>query len=676
MLRQLEIRKENRTIAADVSEFTLEIPSTHSDPLTACIWDFAGQEVYYMSHSLFMSPRAAYVLVWKRPDSDDSNALEPVKAGLRRWLEMICLHVPGTQVVIVGTHCETPARNQASSDSYTRHFSLLSTHIQDYVNTVVEDLNRVIKSEDESIASKMQLEGPSNAFLRRRAFLRGIRKANISEDEIICNELRQMHIDEQSFFSVDSATGKGVRDLNVFLDELGRKLTRDVVVPKSYSLLEQSISKRDQQGKPVFGDILTKRDAVKKFVQIFQREVMNSSISLQTVNDGQEVTLEDDSDSDLDIEEVAEGAASPSQSLTAAVLRPVQVDASDENVPSVSAVIIKTLSPGANHVQADGDGIPEQLLIQPHDHIHEAEAATELAEDFTHVGLSINEQNEYLTEIGVQDSSLMKKDDHRIANSMSPEDIWQAFLFWHEMGSVFVSSCADGKNDLVIPNPQVLLEFLKPLVHADPLKMNESAHHLQNPSRNLLSSTTLERLDARDDAFRDTFISMLCKLRDNSRISVSDLKYFCKWCEIDSLAEMKTALLRLFRDSLIIDVDNKRTAEECFSDDSVLTVSARIHVSPGEFYPLPNAKYYLVYLLPIHNVCLFVHLKKALEARTRDLAFKVTCSYSSTDALSFVDIKRGDPLEVFGSQIVIQQARDKILENKFNFALLEPILRR
>ncbi len=54
-----------------------------------------------------MSPRAVYVLVWKRPDADGPNALEPTKAGLRRWLEMIGLHVPIAKIVTGVMHSAT-----------------------------------------------------------------------------------------------------------------------------------------------------------------------------------------------------------------------------------------------------------------------------------------------------------------------------------------------------------------------------------------------------------------------------------------------------------------------------------------------------------------------------------------------------------------------------------------
>jgi GTPase SAR1 family protein len=268
------ITKENRTIAADISKVVLN--PQHSDPLTACIWDFAGQEVYLMAHSLFMSPRAIYVLVWKRPDecTDDPNAFEPAKAGLRRWLEMICLHVPGAKVLIVGTHCDTPGFDE-TLQSYRKRFVSYTNQIKSHVRTAIDELNAVFLREDHEIAQKMSCDMKNDSLLRRRALLRGIRKPlseGIFEIDIASNDVCQMIIDDRSFFEVDSATGTGVENLNMFLDTVGRQLTADVDVPKTFGLIEKCMT----NGNTMFGDVLSIDEATERFVQCFQEEILDS----------------------------------------------------------------------------------------------------------------------------------------------------------------------------------------------------------------------------------------------------------------------------------------------------------------------------------------------------------------------------------------------------------------
>jgi pentatricopeptide repeat protein len=686
-----EISKEERTIAADISEFKLISPK-YSDQLTACIWDFAGQEVYYMSHSLFMSPRAVYVLVWKRPDADSANALEPAKAGLRRWLEMIGLHVPDAKVLIVGTHCATPGHEQ-TLQSYTEQFGKYSDEIKGHVKTVIDELNWTIRNEDKAIEGDILFQAQSDSLLRRRALLRGIRKTPITAEDIAAKEVSQMSVGDESFRSVDSATGMGVRDLYVFLDELGRKLTEGTVVPKSYSLIERCMS--ELRGSAAFGDILSKNDAIEQFVRIFQEDVMQSlspktSIDVKVPAKSRKskpqilVSPHQGSSDDVEPQNASVSSVAVSNSAISSkvpaksrkskpqILVSPHQGSSDDVVPqnaSVSSVAVSNsaMSSARHEVApvASGDVGEDDITM-----------GTEQVQVSPHQGSrsSANEHDEVrlmqpVVEVGAPPG--LREDDCRIANSMSPENIWQGFLFWHDMGSMFVSTSADGENDFVVPDPKVLLDFIKPLVHADPLKMLCSER-----DKALLSIGAQQKLKTINESFEEFLTVMLCNLRDNSSIAVTDLQYFRTWSEIYSNTGIRTTLLHLFRDNLIVDIDAKDPAclEAAFTEDSKLTVSARIHVAPGEFQPV-HSKFYLVYLLPIHNVSLLVLLKKALEARTRALVFKVSCSYSSTDSVSFIDIKRAEPLAVW-SQIAIQQARDKLLENTFNFKSLEDILQR
>ncbi|XP_070562778.1 probable serine/threonine-protein kinase roco4 [Ptychodera flava] len=74
------------------------------------LWDFAGQELYYSTHHIFMFSHSVYVLVFSLVD-----AINDRKKQLERivfWLNSICIHTESqdTAIFLVGTH-----RNSISS---------------------------------------------------------------------------------------------------------------------------------------------------------------------------------------------------------------------------------------------------------------------------------------------------------------------------------------------------------------------------------------------------------------------------------------------------------------------------------------------------------------------------------------------------------------------------------
>jgi GTPase SAR1 family protein len=86
-------------------------PSSDSGPAVTCqLCDFAGQESYYLSHSLHFSRRSLYLLMWTpykfSPDGSprllDKDA--EIVGPLKRWLQLLSDNVPEANVVVVGTH--------------------------------------------------------------------------------------------------------------------------------------------------------------------------------------------------------------------------------------------------------------------------------------------------------------------------------------------------------------------------------------------------------------------------------------------------------------------------------------------------------------------------------------------------------------------------------------------
>ncbi len=103
------IPKEQRTVGIDLS--VLSFPAEDGADITCQVCDFAGQEIYHLSHTLHFTRRCLYMLMWtthKFSESDAAIALgvEDIVGPLKRWLQLLAASVPEANVVVVGTHCK------------------------------------------------------------------------------------------------------------------------------------------------------------------------------------------------------------------------------------------------------------------------------------------------------------------------------------------------------------------------------------------------------------------------------------------------------------------------------------------------------------------------------------------------------------------------------------------
>ena len=634
------IDKEHRTVAADISEFEL-IPSVQSSPrLTACVWDFAGQEVYYMAHSLFLSHLAVYVLVWKRPDSV-GKSLDPAKAGLRRWIEMIGLYAPDAKIVIVGTHCATCIVGPDQSlDNYQAEFLRYSAEIKEYVQSVVQKLNSMILREDEAIMKSFSSSSNPDLLLRRRGLLRGIRKSSVTFEDIVKHEVCQMSIDK-SFFAIDSATGDGVRDLSVHLDKIGRLSITNVVVPNSYSLIEKCMAHCTQP-------ILTKNEAVETFVRFFQAQIIGS---LRISADGSSGTERSFLPPiGFQLVEKTDLNQEPAQAP-----HPIDFDASARGSDSITGIESVPRTREDDSIVSEGGGIKSQDDgvkyedggIKSQDGDHESEDGRLKSEN--------------------------SEDDSRLANSMSPDEIWQGFMFWGYLGYMYVCSSADGQNDFVVPKPQVLLDFLKPLVHMRPIDMMDVNEKASNDSSSKASvgnesflvpyqSGSFLSKDQSQSIEDDVYIrKVLLRLSsEHCIIQRRDLGIFKVWKSLKSDSIFRD-LLNLFRKESILYFENDQ--------DSVLTVTARIHVTPGSYLPF-DLQFFLVYLLPLDNVSLLVYLRNAFCVRMKNLNISIKHSCFRSGLASVYELKRNDEK---WCQIVVRPASEMTKDNEHKFNLLSEV---
>lgn len=94
----VEVREDDRTEGIEISQL-------HIQGVRFLFWDFAGQEEYYLTHHVFITPRALVILAVDLAgySIEDRQSFDE-KVGF--WVNNIQLRVPDSVVLLVGTHCD------------------------------------------------------------------------------------------------------------------------------------------------------------------------------------------------------------------------------------------------------------------------------------------------------------------------------------------------------------------------------------------------------------------------------------------------------------------------------------------------------------------------------------------------------------------------------------------
>jgi GTPase SAR1 family protein len=108
------ISKEERTVGIDISH--LVFTSTDGPTVRCQLCDFAGQEIYHLTHTLHFTRRCLYMLIWSThkfsaDDVPQELSVQDIVVPLKRWLQLLAAHVPEAKVLVVGTHCEVNPGN-------------------------------------------------------------------------------------------------------------------------------------------------------------------------------------------------------------------------------------------------------------------------------------------------------------------------------------------------------------------------------------------------------------------------------------------------------------------------------------------------------------------------------------------------------------------------------------
>ena len=78
-----------------------------NESIRLSVWDFAGQDRFYSTHSLFLTPHCYYLVAfslegWFSSDEEKNTKMQTLRY-LNYWLRAIELHASGALVALVGT---------------------------------------------------------------------------------------------------------------------------------------------------------------------------------------------------------------------------------------------------------------------------------------------------------------------------------------------------------------------------------------------------------------------------------------------------------------------------------------------------------------------------------------------------------------------------------------------
>ncbi|CAM9702113.1 unnamed protein product [Ectocarpus sp. 12 AP-2014] len=117
-------KPEERTVGVEIRDIKLGPGPTNegSGPnveLDVSLWDFAGQRSYYDTHQMFLTPGALFVLVVDMFTYTEGHSRED---ALEQWLDILQARVPGSVVLLVGTHTDLFKDNSAECTERTDSF--------------------------------------------------------------------------------------------------------------------------------------------------------------------------------------------------------------------------------------------------------------------------------------------------------------------------------------------------------------------------------------------------------------------------------------------------------------------------------------------------------------------------------------------------------------------------
>ncbi|KJE90829.1 hypothetical protein CAOG_002071 [Capsaspora owczarzaki ATCC 30864] len=108
------------TDGIDIS--TVVLREKGESPMILIIWDFAGQEVYLVSHQFFLRERTVYLVLF------DAREELSLNSRLAFWLRSLHACVPNADIILVGTHIDDPSyTSERQQEQHHNLANLLNT---------------------------------------------------------------------------------------------------------------------------------------------------------------------------------------------------------------------------------------------------------------------------------------------------------------------------------------------------------------------------------------------------------------------------------------------------------------------------------------------------------------------------------------------------------------------
>jgi GTPase SAR1 family protein len=87
------------------------------NPLNLNVWDFGGQDIYHVTHRVFMESRALFIIVWDHISEFGShhswNGDDYENYNLNYWIEYVNYHSPGSPILVVQNKIDCLEEGQA-----------------------------------------------------------------------------------------------------------------------------------------------------------------------------------------------------------------------------------------------------------------------------------------------------------------------------------------------------------------------------------------------------------------------------------------------------------------------------------------------------------------------------------------------------------------------------------
>ncbi|XP_051235438.1 malignant fibrous histiocytoma-amplified sequence 1 homolog [Dicentrarchus labrax] len=211
--------REGKPVAVAVEDRTegIEISQLYAKEVRFLFWDFAGQEEYYLTHHVFITPRALVILTI---DLASYSIVEPhsFKDQLWFWINNIQLRVPDSVVLLVGTHCDQ-CRDQEEVMEKKKD-------IEEKVKTMLANRRMVLKQQKKNLEENTDLSLFTDQL-----------------DELDC--LLEYNLKVLDLLTIDCTRTEDIAKLKshilMCIQSENEFLCSESILPKSYEVVEQAI---------------------------------------------------------------------------------------------------------------------------------------------------------------------------------------------------------------------------------------------------------------------------------------------------------------------------------------------------------------------------------------------------------------------------------------------------